>query len=153
MILLLIHPLTAVIIIMWMAFQHQYRVLSKDLKGEERINARNEHEAMGERILWATISTVVIAMVARIISGVIESGDPLSMIVPTSVHGWFGPIGLVIIWLHVKHGRKVRDAREANESFAGLKMKHGRAADIIMIIAMLHAFLGFLYIFDVIKFG
>jgi hypothetical protein len=38
----------------------------------------------------------------------------------------------------------------AGESFAVAKLKHGRAADLIIYMVFIHAFLGFIYTFDVL---
>ena len=40
--------------------------------------------------------------------------------------------------------------RQAGESFAVAKLKHGRAADLIIYLVFIHAFLGFIYTFDVL---
>jgi hypothetical protein len=47
-------------------------------------------------------------------------------------------------------GKETKVAREQGESFSNLKTKHGRMADLVIALVFIHAFLGFLYIFDVL---
>ena len=74
----------------------------------------------------------------------------LASLVPQSLHGFMGPIGFVLLFLLARMGRRARDARNEGEKFAHHALKHGRAADLIVVLAFLHAFLGFLYIFTVL---
>jgi hypothetical protein len=47
-------------------------------------------------------------------------------------------------------GKRAKTAREQGDSFSNLKLKHGRMADLVIALVFIHAFLGFLYIFDVL---
>ena len=47
-------------------------------------------------------------------------------------------------------GKQTRSQRQAGESFQATKLKHGRAADLIVYMVFIHAFLGFIYTFDVL---
>ena len=140
---LLAHPILASVLIFWLWQQYSWRKRSKSLKGEERKMAMEKHEKSGEMILWAGFGVVGVA-------GWRSEGDILAEIWPTSLHGFIGPLGLVLLLIMVNLGKKTREKRLANESFAVEKTKHGRAADFVMALVFIHAFLGFLYIFSVL---
>ena len=90
------------------------------------------------------------AFVARAISGIIVNDDWTSDLLPQSLHGFTGPVGLVLLWLVVRHGRKTAKLIEKNESFTVERTKHGRASDLMMALVMIHSFLGLIYTFQVI---
>ena len=120
------------------------------LRGEERQESLKRHQKHGEYILWAGISLALIAFIARAISGYIVEGDATSDLLPQSIHGYTGPIGLILLWIVVRHGRETVSNKENSEKFSAQRMKHGRAADLVMILIMFHSFLGFIYVFQVL---
>ena len=93
------------------------------------------HEKTGERILILASLSVLIAFFARYITGL--------GLIPQSLHGFTGPIGIILLWVMTRWGKKSRKDKIA-------KTKHGRAADLLIILMFLHSFLGFLYIFEVV---
>ncbi|MED5290888.1 MAG: hypothetical protein VX778_01540, partial [Candidatus Thermoplasmatota archaeon] len=117
---------------------------------EERKEALAQHQRHGEWLLWAGISLAAIAFIARAISGIIDNDDWTSNLLPQNIHGFSGPIGLILLWLVVKYGRGTAEKIEQNESFAVERTKHGRASDMMMALVMIHAFLGLIYTFQVI---
>jgi len=56
----------------------------------------------------------------------------------------------VLLVIMTNMGKGTAKARVDGESWSELKIKHGRAADIIIILTILHGFIGFLYIFEVL---
>jgi len=146
---LLVHPALAIALIMWLLWQHGWRKKGVELSAEERKVALELHIRWGERIVWAAIILVLIAMIGRAIAG-LRSGDWTSELVPSSVHGWTGPIGIFLLWLVVRQGQKTVALKEAGDSFSEQKRTHGRYADFVIALMALHAFLGFLYIFTVL---
>ena len=120
------------------------------LRGDERTQALARHQRHGEWLLWAGISLALVAFVARAISGIIVNDDWTSDLLPQSLHGFTGPVGLVLLWLVVRHGRKTTELIEQNESFTVERTKHGRASDLMMALVMIHSFLGLIYTFQVI---
>ena len=90
---------------------------------------------MGERILLAAILSVLIAFLARYYTGL--------GLLPGSLHGFTGPIGIIMLWIMARWGRNAR--RDKLQ-----KAKHGRAADLLVAVMFFHSFLGFLYIFEVV---
>ena len=149
-IIMLIHPLLAVILVTWLVRQYGWRKRGMALQGEERKESLKRHQKHGEYILWAGISLALIAFIARAISGYIVEGDATSDLLPQSIHGYTGPIGLILLWIVVRHGRETVSNKENSEKFSAQRMKHGRAADLVMILIMFHSFLGFIYVFQVL---
>lgn len=134
-IILLLHPITASIIIAWMWWQYGWKEKNRNLKGKDRLEQLERHEKIGEKILiFATIS-VIIAFVARYVTGL--------GLLPGSLHGYTGPIGITLLWIMTRWGKKSRGDKIA-------KTKHSRAADLLVALMIFHSFLGFLYIFKVV---
>ena len=120
------------------------------LRGQERKEALAQHQRHGEWLLWAGISLAAIAFIARAISGIIDNDDWTSNLLPQNIHGFSGPLGLILLWIVVRRGRSVTEPDDKDESFTVKRKKHGRAADMVMALVMLHAFLGLIYTFQVI---
>ena len=134
-VILLLPPITAVAILAWMWWQYGWKRKSRELKGETRREALERHEKVGERILQAAILTVFIAFFARWYTGL--------GLIPDSLHGFTGPIGIILLWITARWGRISRKDKMA-------KRKHGRAADLLIALMIFHSFLGFLNIFNVL---
>jgi len=149
--LLLVHPFLALLLVMWLVRQHGWRKGGGTLKGEARKEALAEHVRSGERLLLATIGLVMVAILARAAAGYIEEGRITAMLLPTNLHGWTGPLGLWVLWNTVRHGRQALAAMEAKESIAAPRTRHGKVADLMLILVGVHAFLGFLYTFAVLS--
>ncbi|MEL0181877.1 MAG: hypothetical protein VW872_02305, partial [Candidatus Poseidoniales archaeon] len=79
-----------------------------------------------------------------------EGEDVLAALVPGSLQGFMGPLGFGLMVFMTRLGRQARQQRQAGESFTTAKLKHGRAADLIIYMVFIHAFLGFIYTFDVL---
>ncbi len=134
-IILLLHPITAVAILSWMWWQYGWKKKSRELKGVSRREELERHEKIGERILQAAIVSVLIAFTARWYTGL--------GLLPGSLHGFTGPIGITLLWITARWGRNSRKDRLQ-------RTKHGRAADLLIVLMVFHSFLGFLYIFEVL---
>jgi hypothetical protein len=80
----------------------------------------------------------------------IVNDDWTSDLLPENIHGFSGPIGLVLLWLVVRYGRSTAEKQSENKSFAVERTKHGRASDMMMALVMIHSFLGLIYTFQVI---
>ena len=134
-IILWLHPITAVAILSWMWWQYGWKKKSRELKGTSRREELERHEKIGERILQAAIISVLIAFTARWYTGL--------GLLPGSLHGFTGPIGITLLWITARWGRNSRKDRLQ-------RTKHGRAADLLIALMIFHSFLGFLYIFEVL---
>ena len=147
---LLAHPILACGLIYWIWWQYSWRKKNVVLKGEKRKEALENHEKMGNRLVWATFVVIMIAFIGKAIAGWRSNGDVFSEIWPTNLHGYMGPLGFILLVVLARMGKQTSDARISGKKFTHMKLKHGRAADFIVIIAIIHAFLGFLYIFSVL---
>ena len=147
---LLLHPLLASGLVVWIWWQYSWRKKSHELKGEERNAARSRHEQMGERLLWASFGVILIAFIARAVVGYRTDGDVFSNLMPQQLHGFMGPVGFGLLFMLARMGRNTKRAREDGQKFKHHALKHGRAADLIVVLVFIHAFLGFLYLFTVI---
>lgn len=150
LIVLLLHPLLASGLVVWIWWQYAWRKKSYELKGEERATYLARHEANGERLLWATGAVILVAFAARGFTGWYEGEGLLASLVPQSLHGFMGPVGFALMVILTRFGKQARTQRQAGESFAVAKLKHGRSADLIVYLVFIHAFLGFIYTFDVL---
>ena len=149
-VIMLIHPILATIFVLWLVRQYGWRKKGMTLRGDARKQALARHQRHGEWLLWAGISLALVAFVARAISGMVVNDDWTSDLLPQNLHGFTGPVGLVLLWLVVRHGRKTAELKEQNESFTVERAKHGRASDLMMALVMIHSFLGLIYTFQVI---
>ena len=134
-VILLLHPIPAVAILSWMWWQYGWKRKSQELKGESRREELERHQKIGERILQAAILSVLIAFGARWYTGL--------GLIPGSLHGFTGPLGITLLWITARWGRNSRKDRVD-------RTKHGRAADLLIALMFFHSFLGFLYLFSIL---
>ena len=148
--ILLLHPLLASGLLVCIWWQYSWRKKSHDLKGEDRKTALLRHETNGNRLVWATFVVICIAFISRAVTSWREGGDVLASLIPGSLHGFMGPVGFALLFMLARMGRQARDARNEGKKFKHIALRHGRAADLVVVLVFLHAFLGFLYIFSVL---
>ncbi len=135
-VILLLHPSTSTGIIAWMWWQYGWKKKSLQLKGDQRREGIVNHQKIGERILQFTIATVMLAFAARWYTGI--------GLLPQSLHGFTGSLGVTLLWIMARWGRSASKDRVARK-------KHGRAADLLIALMFLHSFLGFLYLFQILR--
>ena len=145
----LAHPLAAIFLI-WMFFrQRRWRQQSSVLKGEERRDSVYDHESKGDKIAIASIGIVLLAFASNAARGVIDHGDATSYLVP-GFHGLTGLMGLTMMLYLWRLGRRTKEKRESGEGFARTKEMHGKISDLLGILVIIHAFLGFLYLLNIL---
>ena len=149
-IVLLLHPIFAIVLITAMWWQYSWKTRQLQYKGETRVTHVAQHQRFGELLLSSAIAIVLLAFIARAIHAYIHNESILASLIPSSLHGFSGPIGLFLLYYMVRFGRRAAELKEKGESFALPKKQHGRASDLVMILVFIHAFLGFLYIFEVL---
>lgn len=148
---LLLHPLAALLAIREFVRQREWRTKSIELKGAERVAALERHEIEGGRLFRIVIAVIVLAFMARIASALLASEDlGIETLIPGHFHGWSGLLGLCLMAYLWSLGRKTSAKKVAGESFARLKDLHGRLSDVMMGLIIVHAFLGFLYLLQLI---
>ena len=144
---LLLHPFAALLVIREFVRQREWRTKSIELKGADRVAALERHEIEGGRLFRLVIAVIVLAFMARITSTFLASEDlGIETLKPGHFHGWSGLLGLGLMTYLWSLGRKTSAKKVAGESFARMKDLHGRLSDVMMGLIIIHAFLGFLYL-------
>ena len=148
---LLLHPFAALLAIREFVRQREWRKQSIALKGAERVAALERHEIEGGRLFRLVIAVIVLAFLARIASTFLAAEDlGIRTLLPGHFHGWSGLLGLGLMTYLWSLGRKTSAKKIAGESFARMKDLHGRLSDVMMGLILIHAFLGFLYLLQLI---
>ena len=94
---------------------------------------------------------ITIAFAAKVVHALILGEEfELGLLMPGHFHGWVGLLGLVLMTYLWSLGRKTSATKRAGESFAKVKQLHGRLSDVMMGLIVIHAFLGFLYLIQLI---
>ena len=151
MLILLLHPIAALVVIREFVRQRNWRKLSISLKGSKRAAALDNHEIQGERLFRWVLIVIVLAFVAKVTSAIISGEDfAADVLMPGHFHGWGGLLGLALMTYLWISGRKTSAKKRAGESFAKIKKLHGRLSDVMMGLIAIHAFLGFLYLLQLI---
>ena len=155
LVIILLHPLAALGVIGWMIRQHRWRQRGLLLKGDERRAAVHSHERDGERLYILAWIIVVGGFIANSLYRIRTEGATLpGALMPSGaggLHAGGGIIGLILITILWRKGRKARDLRNAGESWVAEKQRHGRASDAILVLIGLHAFLGFLWLMQLLS--
>ena len=149
--ILLLHPIAALLVIREFILQRDWRKKSLELKGQERASESRRHEIEGERLFRLVIAVIGLAFLARLVSASL-SGEDLGYddLMPGHFHGWGGLLGLLLMTYLWILGRRASSRKAAGESFARTKDLHGRLSDVMMVLIIIHAFLGFLYLLQLI---
>ena len=131
--------------------QRDWRKKSLELKGQERASESRRHEIEGERLFRLVIAVIGLAFLARLVSASL-SGEDLGYddLMPGHFHGWGGLLGLLLMTYLWVLGRRASSRKAAGESFSRTKDSHGRLSDVMMVLIIIHAFLGFLYLLQLI---
>ena len=149
--ILLLHPIAALLVIREFILQRDWRKKSLELKGQERASESRRHEIEGERLFRLVIAVIGLAFLARLVSASL-SGEDLGYddLMPGHFHGWGGLLGLLLMTYLWVLGRRASSRKAAGESFSRTKDLHGRLSDVMMVLIIIHAFLGFLYLLQLI---
>lgn len=119
------------------------------LRGTERSAAVSEHESMGDRIAIVSIGIVGLAFFSNAARGIIDNGDATSLLMP-SFHGMTGIIGVFLMLYIWKLGRETSEKKASGEKFSKVKERHGRMSDLVGVLVLIHSFLGFLYLLNIL---
>ena len=149
--ILLLHPIAALLVIREFILQRDWRKKSLELKGQERASESRRHEIEGERLFRLVIAVIGLAFLARLVSASL-SGEDLGYddLMPGHFHGWGGLLGLLLMTYLWVLGRRASSRKAAGDSFSKTKNLHGRLSDVMMVLIIIHAFLGFLYLLQLI---
>lgn len=149
--ILLIHPIAALLVIREFNRQRKWRALSTILKGEERTTELQNHERAGDLMLRYVILVIGIGFLSHFVVAIVEGESiRLDLLIPGHFHGWGGFLGLALTYYLWNLGKKTSRAKELGNKFTMTKNLHGKVSDVIMILITIHAFLGFLYLLQLI---
>ncbi len=148
--ILIVHAICALGMLGLCFFQYKWKKRGKVLTGDERKYYLEQHEKVGQKTIYALVVVVLLAIIGNATMGLSAGYSFFTSILPRSPHGVFGFIGAGLFYYAWKLGIKIQKQREGNEKWATTKIKHGRAADLIIIIGCIHAFLGFLQLLKII---
>ena len=149
-IIILVHPLAALSLIWLFYGQRRWRHDTRRLEKDGLRASVERHESMGDRITLATLCIVALAFGSNAIRGLIDANDATSYLLPGHFHGWTGLMGLMMMLVLWRLGRKTRNAKTAGESFARERELHGKFSELMAVLAVIHAFLGFLYLLTIL---
>jgi len=149
-IVLLLHPMFALILIAAMWWQYSWKNRNLEFKGKTRMEKIQHHQQFGEFLFKSGVMIVLIAFGAKAFDAYSRNEPIFVNLIPTNLHGFTGPVGLFLLYYMVRFGRKAAVLKEEGQSYTITKKQHGRAADVMMMLVFIHAFLGFIYTFDVL---
>jgi len=150
LLIMIAHAISALGMLGLCFFQYKWKKKGKVLKGNERKNHLERHEKIGKRTIYALAIVVLLAIIGNLTMGLYDGNSFLTSILPRSPHGVFGFIGAGLFYYGWKLGIEIQQQRDYDEKWVTTKIKHGRAADLIIIIGCIHAFLGFLQLLKII---
>ena len=148
--LLLLHPIAALTLIWMFVRQRRWRQQSLLLRGAKRAASLEDHQVTGDRMMAAVIGVIALAFGAHIARASLDGLEATAYLVPGHFHGWAGLLGLLFMITLWRMGRKTRDLKSEGKSFASSKEFHGRISDVMVMLVVIHAFLGFLYLLKIL---
>ena len=147
-IVILLHPLAALAIIREFLNQRKWRQERTKLPNKMRNDSILKHEKMGNRIFLYVIFVICLAFVSKIIYFQINNGVvTFSDLIPNHFHGWAGIVGLFLMIYLRRLGIKAKRNRQNKRPYGKVSNLHGRVSDVMVYLIIIHAFLGFLYLF------
>ncbi|MGY8691834.1 MAG: hypothetical protein ACKVHF_02605 [Candidatus Poseidoniales archaeon] len=149
-IVILIHPFAALLLIMIFMTQLKWRKKRKLLKGDDLIKANSKHISDGNKIMLATLFVIVLAFMGEISRAIFNDLPIDTYILPNNFHSSGGLLGLLLMLILWLTGHSTQRKKESKQSFSKTRDTHGRIGDIMAILILIHAFLGFLYLLQII---
>ena len=148
--LILVHPTLAIALLFFMWRQYQWRGKRRLLRGEELLEARRSHEIWGRRMLLLACGIIVLGYATNVV--IMRGEYPWwRYALPFHVHGAFGTMGIGFLGAVHIYGLRTVKKREGGESFHLTRTRHGRAADVVIFLAIIHAFIGVIYLIGILS--
>lgn len=148
--IILAHPILALVLLWWMFKQLSWKKKGTTLKGVERKKGLEMHEKIGTRLLPALLIVVFTAFLGNTLRGINEGLGWSEYFLPNNLHSATGIIGTVLFFITWRLGREVVQKRQNKESWQHTKSKHRRAAELIVVLGCIHAFIGFIQIINLL---
>jgi hypothetical protein len=145
---LLVHPILALLLIRIFIVQRSWRSSSRTLNQEERDQSLQSHQRVGDSAMIYLLGVIAVAFIAQIVRALLEGKYAFEYIVPGHYHGWAGILALIFMTLLWRLGRKTKEQKDEGKPFSKTRDAHGRISDVMTILVVIHAFLGFLYLLE-----
>jgi hypothetical protein len=95
---------------------------------------------------------ILVAFTAQIVDAILlgqTNEEVLKQLIPNHYHGWAGILALVLMTTLWYLGRKTSSLRREGLNSVKTRDLHGRMSDVMAILVIIHAFLGFLYLLQI----
>ncbi len=150
LVVILIHPIAALMLISIFMKQRKWRQKRKFLKGQELNIAMTSHASDGNKIMISTIIVILLAFIGEIFRAILSNQPYDTYILPSNFHASGGLLGLLLMFILWRTGHSTHKRKQENKKFVKNRDSHGRIGDIMAILVIIHAFLGFLYLLQIL---
>ena len=148
-VIILLHPIAALVLIWTFMKQRKWRQDKNFLKEQKYQSSFEKHRLNGDRLMLGTIFVILLAVVAEITRAWFDKVAIFTYIIPNNFHASGGLLGLLLMGNLWKLGHSSNNKRKL-DSFSKTRDLHGRLSDVMSILIIIHAFLGFLYLLQII---
>jgi len=149
-IFIILHPIAALILIWAFMRQRRWRQNKLFLQEQTYETSLERHRLNGNRLMLATLFVVLLAFMAEIIRAWYDNIPIHSYMIPTNFHASGGLLGVILMFILWRSGHSTNSYNIQTDSYSRTKNLHGRIGDIMSILIIIHAFLGFLYLLQII---
>tara|TARA_B110000495_G_C22959744_1_gene562528 strand:+ start:859 stop:1326 length:468 start_codon:yes stop_codon:yes gene_type:complete len=144
-----IHPMAALMLIWAFMKQRKWRQRGQFLKGSKRQESLNKHQSDGNKMMLATVFVIILAFIGEISRALINGVPYNKYIIPNNFHASGGLLGLLLMTILWRMGHSTKEKKQSKQPFSKTRDLHGRIGDVMSILIIIHAFLGFLYLLQV----
>ena len=148
-VVILLHPIAALILIWIFMKQRKWRQNKSFLQEQNYQISLEMHRSNGNKLMLGTIFVVFLAVVAEFFRAWIDNVPIYSYMMPNNFHASGGLLGVILMFILWRSGHST-NKKIGTDSFSRTKNLHGRIGDIMSILVIIHAFLGFLYLLQII---
>ena len=148
-VVILLHPIAALILIWAFMKQRKWRQKKLFLQDQNYQKSLERHKSNGNKLMLGTIFVVFLGFIAEIIRAKFDNVPIYSYMIPNNFHASGGLLGVILMFILWKSGHST-NKKIGEDSFSRTKNLHGRIGDIMSILVIIHAFLGFLYLLQII---
>ena len=148
-VVILLHPIAALTLIWAFMKQRKWRQNKIFLQEQDYQNSLERHRSNGNKLMFGTIFVVFLAFIAEIIRAIFDNVPIYTYMIPNNFHASGGLLGVILMFILWKSGHST-NKKIGQDSFSRSKNLHGRIGDIMSIFVIIHAFLGFLYLLQII---
>ena len=148
-VVILLHPIAALILIWAFMKQRKWRQKKLFLQDQNYQKSLERHKSNGNKLMLGTIFVVFLAFIAEIIRAKFDNVPIYSYMIPNNFHASGGLLGVILMFILWKSGHST-NKKIGTDSFSRTRNLHGRIGDIMSILVIIHAFLGFLYLLQII---